>query len=156
MPNVPLAYVSVYQRMSDIFHTIAYARLVYDTQQCDRASKSPHDNHLWEGKENLELHVAVGQIQPIISHSCGLTQRISHSKSPAVCQTRCFHFSVATPLDCGWINELAVHAGRKFVEYDSVHVIKRSVYAKSENQTAPSTVNMQLYINFCHIKSEST
>ena len=30
MPNVPLAYVSVYQRMSDIFHTL------YHTQQCDR------------------------------------------------------------------------------------------------------------------------
>ena len=26
MPNVPLAYVSVYRRMSDIFHTLAYAR----------------------------------------------------------------------------------------------------------------------------------
>ena len=25
MPNVPLAYVSVFQRMSDIFHTLAYA-----------------------------------------------------------------------------------------------------------------------------------
>jgi hypothetical protein len=25
MPNVPLAYVSVYRRMSDIFHTLAYA-----------------------------------------------------------------------------------------------------------------------------------
>jgi hypothetical protein len=24
MPNVPLAYVSVYRRMSDIFHTLAY------------------------------------------------------------------------------------------------------------------------------------
>jgi hypothetical protein len=31
MPNVPLAYVSVYQRMSDIFHTLAYASS-YDTQ----------------------------------------------------------------------------------------------------------------------------
>jgi hypothetical protein len=26
MPNVPLTYVSVYRRMSDIFHTLAYAR----------------------------------------------------------------------------------------------------------------------------------
>ena len=25
MPNVHLAYISVYQRMSDIFHTLAYA-----------------------------------------------------------------------------------------------------------------------------------
>jgi cytochrome b561 len=25
MPNVPLAYVSVYRRMSDIFHTLTYA-----------------------------------------------------------------------------------------------------------------------------------
>jgi hypothetical protein len=25
MPNIPLAYVSVYRRMSDIFHTLAYA-----------------------------------------------------------------------------------------------------------------------------------
>jgi hypothetical protein len=25
VPNVPLAYVSVFQRMSDIFHTLAYA-----------------------------------------------------------------------------------------------------------------------------------
>jgi hypothetical protein len=25
MPNVPLAYVSVYRRMSGIFHTLAYA-----------------------------------------------------------------------------------------------------------------------------------
>jgi hypothetical protein len=28
MPNVPLAYVSVYRRMSDIFHTLAYARTI--------------------------------------------------------------------------------------------------------------------------------
>ena len=28
MPNVPLAYVSVYQRMSDIFHTLAYASTI--------------------------------------------------------------------------------------------------------------------------------
>ena len=28
MPNVPLAYVSVYQRMSDIFHTQAYASTI--------------------------------------------------------------------------------------------------------------------------------
>ena len=28
MSNVPLAYVSVYQRMSDIFHTLAYASTV--------------------------------------------------------------------------------------------------------------------------------
>jgi hypothetical protein len=25
MPNIPLAYVSVYRRMSDIFHTLTYA-----------------------------------------------------------------------------------------------------------------------------------
>jgi hypothetical protein len=28
IPNVPLAYVSVYQRMSDIFHTLAYASTI--------------------------------------------------------------------------------------------------------------------------------
>jgi hypothetical protein len=28
MPNVPLAYVSVYRRMSDIFHTLAYASTI--------------------------------------------------------------------------------------------------------------------------------
>ena len=26
MPNVPLAYISVYQRMTDIFHTLTYIR----------------------------------------------------------------------------------------------------------------------------------
>jgi hypothetical protein len=25
MPNIPLAYLSVYRRMSDIFHTLTYA-----------------------------------------------------------------------------------------------------------------------------------
>jgi hypothetical protein len=28
MPNIPLAYVSVFQRMSDIFHTRAYASTI--------------------------------------------------------------------------------------------------------------------------------
>jgi hypothetical protein len=28
MPNVPLAYVSVYRRMIDIFHTLAYASTI--------------------------------------------------------------------------------------------------------------------------------
>jgi hypothetical protein len=28
MPNVPLAYVSVYRRMGDIFHTLAYASTI--------------------------------------------------------------------------------------------------------------------------------
>jgi hypothetical protein len=28
MPNVPLAYVSVYRRMSDIFHTLAYTSTI--------------------------------------------------------------------------------------------------------------------------------
>jgi hypothetical protein len=28
MPNVPLAYASVYRRMSDIFHTLAYASTI--------------------------------------------------------------------------------------------------------------------------------
>jgi glyoxylate carboligase len=28
MPNVPLAYVSVYRRMNDIFHTLAYASTI--------------------------------------------------------------------------------------------------------------------------------
>jgi hypothetical protein len=28
MPNVPLAYVSVHRRMSDIFHTLAYASTI--------------------------------------------------------------------------------------------------------------------------------
>jgi hypothetical protein len=28
MPNAPLAYVSVYQRMSDIFHTLTYASTI--------------------------------------------------------------------------------------------------------------------------------
>jgi hypothetical protein len=28
VPNVPLAYVSVFQRMSDIFHTLAYASTI--------------------------------------------------------------------------------------------------------------------------------
>ena len=28
MSNIPLAYVSVYQRVSDIFHTLAYASTI--------------------------------------------------------------------------------------------------------------------------------
>jgi hypothetical protein len=28
MPNVPLAYVSVYRRVSDIFHTLEYASTI--------------------------------------------------------------------------------------------------------------------------------
>jgi hypothetical protein len=28
MPNVPLAYVSIYRRMSDIFHTLTYASTI--------------------------------------------------------------------------------------------------------------------------------
>jgi hypothetical protein len=28
MPNIPLAYVSVYRRISDIFHTLAYASTI--------------------------------------------------------------------------------------------------------------------------------
>ena len=39
MPNVPLAYVSVYRRMSDIFHTLAYASTIRNsvTGPLDRA-----------------------------------------------------------------------------------------------------------------------
>ena len=28
MPNIPLANVSIYQRMSDIFHTLTYANMI--------------------------------------------------------------------------------------------------------------------------------
>ena len=47
MPNVPLAYVSVYRRMSDIFHTLAYASTIRNSVTWPLAAGAVHSrqNH---------------------------------------------------------------------------------------------------------------
>jgi hypothetical protein len=48
MPNIPLAYVSVYRRMSDIFHTLTYACTIRNsvTGPLDKASRGSGSNFL--------------------------------------------------------------------------------------------------------------
>jgi hypothetical protein len=63
MPNVPLAYISVYQRMSDNFHTLEYASTIhnsvtgplYEIAVCLQIIFSTYDQHIRIRNEHSKL-----------------------------------------------------------------------------------------------------
>ena len=52
MPNVPLAYVSVYQRMRAIFHTLTYASTIHNSVTAPFEGNTPES---YRFEENIYL-----------------------------------------------------------------------------------------------------